>query len=121
MEELVSEVAELLGISVQEAINIYPMLRSQYIWYNILSGVVGWSILLVFILAFVIFISYTIRRDTDKHDWRSNEVTEEWIKIDKLFKIELSIFVLLVVIGIVGAMAIPFLAPDVIVIESLIG
>lgn len=35
MEELAVKIAELLDISVQGAIDLYPVIRSQYIWYSV--------------------------------------------------------------------------------------
>ena len=121
MEELASKIAEMLDISVQGAIDIYPVIRNQYIWYEILNGVGGWIMLLGIMLLIVIGITFAIRDDTRKFDWRTEEITEEWANIDKIFKIELSVFVLLVVIDIATSITLPFLAPDIMLIKDFLG
>ena len=120
MEELAIEIAETLDISVQGAIDMYPVIRSQYVWYQVLTNIPGWTVLLVFILVPLIVITFSIRGDTNKFGQRTEEVTEEWVNIDKILKIELSILALLVVIGIVADMVVPFLAPDIMLINDIL-
>lgn len=121
MEELAIKIAELLDISVQGAIDLYPVIREQYVWYRVLTGVGGWVMILGFIFSVSIGITYSIRRDTRKYAWRDDEVTEEWASIDRVFKVALSIFALLIVIGIATDILIPFLAPDIILIKDFLG
>lgn len=121
MEELAIKIAETLDISVQGAIDIYPVIRSQYIWYQILYNVSGFSIFLGLLTLILIGVTYVIRNDTDRFDWETKKITEEWTNIDKIFKIELSVFALLLVIGIVASITLPFLAPDIMLLKDFLG
>lgn len=121
MEELAIKIAETLDISVQAAIDMYPVIRSQYIWYQTLINVLGWALVLGFILMVLTGITFSIRDDTKKYDFHTEKITEEWANIDKTFKKELSVLALLVVIGIVASMIIPFLAPDIMLLKEFIG
>lgn len=121
MEELAIKIAEMLDISVQGAIDMYPVIRGQYIWYQMLTSVGSWSIILWFGSIIITGITWVIRNDTSKYDWRTEEITEEWADIDKIFKIALSAFVLFLVVAIATEMIVPFLAPDIMLIKNFLG
>ena len=121
MEELAIKIAELLDISVQAAIDMYPVIRNQYIWYRVLTNVNAWALILWFGSIIITGIAWIVRNDTTKLDWRTEEITEEWVDIDRTFKISLLVFVLSVVIAIVTDVIIPFLAPDIMLIENFLG
>lgn len=38
METLASEIAKILGITVEKAVELYPVIRGQMVWYNIISS-----------------------------------------------------------------------------------
>ena len=121
MEELAIKIAEVLDISVQGAIDIYPVIRGQYVWYQMLNSVGSWSIILWFGSIIVTAIAWIIRGDTNKYYWNTEEIREEWASIDKVFKIGLSAFALCLVIAIVTEMVVPFLAPDIMIIKNFLG
>ena len=121
MEELAIKIAEMLDISVQGAIDVYPVIRSQYIWYRVLTNVNAWALILWFGSTIVTGIAWIIRNDTTKYGLRTDEIAEEWVDIDKTFKISLLVLVLSVVIAIVTDMIIPFLAPDIMIIKNFLG
>lgn len=121
MEELAIKIAETLDISVKAAIDMYPVIRGQYIWYEALTSVGSWSIILWFGSIIITGIAWVIRSDTAKYDWRTEEITEDWVNIDKLFKIGLSMFVIFLVIAVVTELVVPFLAPDVMLIKNFLG
>ena len=121
MEELAIKIAEMLDISVQAAIDMYPVIRSQYIWYRVLTNVNAWALILWFGSIIITGIAWIVRNDTTKYDWRTEEINEEWVDIDKIFKIGLSVVVSSVVIAIVTDMIIPFLAPDIMIIKNFLG
>lgn len=122
MEELAVKIAELLDISVQGAIDLYPVIRSQYIWYSLCQNIGGWVMLLGVISLVSTVATFIIRKDTKIYSWRDREkINEEYTSIDKLFKISISIFILLTVIGIAMSAAIPFLAPDIVLIKDFLG
>lgn len=121
MEELAIKIAETLDISVQGAIDMYPVIRNQYIWYKILTDATSSLLLLGTFLMVLIGITFTLRKDIDKFDLETEEPTEKWKKIDRIFKIEIYVFVSSVVIGIVADTAISFLAPDIMLIKNFLG
>ena len=121
MEELAIKIAEMLDISVQGAIDIYPVIRGQYIWYEMLTTLEFWAMFLWFASIFAVGITWVIRNDEAKYDWTTEEITEEWANIDKIFKTALSSFVLLLVVAIAIEMIIPFLAPDIMIIKNFLG
>lgn len=120
MEELAIKLAETLDISVQAAIDMYPVIRSQYIWYETLSTVTVWSVILGLISTIAVGVTVVIRDDTSKYDWGSEEINEEWVDIDKAFKTALMALLIFVVIGIVASIVAPFLAPDIMIIKDFI-
>lgn len=121
MEELAIKLAETLDISVQAAIDMYPVIRSQYIWYETLSSVMVWSVILGLISMIAVGVTVVIRDDTNKYDWRSEEINEEWVDINKAFKTASLALVIFIVIGIVTSIIAPFLAPDIMIIRSFLG
>ena len=121
MEELAVKIAELLDISVQGAIDLYPVIRSQYIWYAILTSVTNWATVIGFVSLILTGVTLFIRFDLDKVNWRTEEINEDWVIVDKLFKKVLLVLMLSVVIGIVTSVIIPFLAPDIMIIKNFIG
>ena len=121
MEELALKIAETLDISVQAAIDMYPVIRGQYIWYEMLTSVGSWTVILWFGSIIATGITWVIRNDTSKYDWRTEEITEEWANIDKVFKVALSAFAILLVVAIVVEIVVPFLAPDIMIIKNFLG
>ena len=121
MEELAIKLAETLDISVQAAIDMYPVIRGQYIWYAILTSVTNWAILLGLGSLILTGVTLFIRFDLDKYNWRTEEINEDWVNIDKVFKKALMALVIFVVIGIVTSVIIPFLAPDIMIIKNFLG
>lgn len=121
MEELAIKIAETLDISVKAAIDMYPVIRGQYIWYETLNNVMIWSIILSFISIIAIGVTLVIRDETQKFDWTTEEITDEWVSIEKVFKKALMALVIFVVIGIVTSSVTPFLAPDVMLIKNFLG
>ena len=121
MEELAIKLAETLDISVQAAIDMYPVIRSQYIWYAILTSVTNWAATLGFVSLILTGVTLFIRFDLDKYNWRTEEINEDWVIVDKVFKKALLVLMLSVVIGIVTSVIIPFLAPDIMIITDFLG
>ena len=121
MEELAIKLAETLDISVKAAIDLYPVIRSQYIWYAILTSVTNWTAMLGFVSLILTGVTLFIRFDLDKYNWRTEEINEDWVIVDKVFKKALLVLMLSVVIGIVTSVIIPFLAPDIMIITDFLG
>ena len=121
MEELAIKIAEVLDISVQGAIDIYPVIRSQYMWYEALTTLCVWAVILGFISMLVIGVAGVIRDDTDKYYWNTEEIREEWASIDNVFKKAIWALLIFIVIGITTSIVAPFLAPDIMIIENFLG
>ena len=121
MEELAIKIAEMLDISVQGAIDIYPVIRSQYMWYEALTTLFVWAVILGFISMLVIGVTGVIRDDTDKYKWRNEEINEEWVSVDKVFKKAILALLIFIVIGITTSIVAPFLAPDIMIIKNFLG
>ena len=121
MEELAVKIAETLDISVQAAIDMYPVIRSQYIWYAILTSVTIWTTVIGFVSLILTGVTLFIRFDLDKVNWRTGEIEEDWAIADKVFKKVLLALILSAVVGIATSITIPFLAPDIMLIKDLIG
>ena len=121
MEELAIKVAEVLDISVQGAIDIYPVIRGQYIWYAILTSVTIWATVLGLGSLVLTGVTLFVRFDLDKYNYRTEEINEDWVNINKVFKKALMALVIFVIIGIVTSEIIPFLAPDIMIIKNFLG
>ena len=121
MEELASKIAETLDISVKAAIDMYPVIRGQFIWYETLHSVMIWSIILSFISIIAIGITIVIRDETQKYYYNTEEITKDWASIDKVFKKAMMALLVFIIIGIVANIVVPFLAPDVVLIKNFLG
>ena len=121
MEELAIKIAETLDISVQGAIDIYPVIRSQYMWYEALTTLCVWAVILGFISMLVIGVTGVIRDDTDKYYWDTEEIREEWASVDNVFKKAILALLIFIVIGITTSIVAPFLAPDIMIIKNFLG
>src|SRR5699024_11577522 len=86
MEELAIKIAETLDISVQGAIDMYPVIRSQYIWYAVLTSVTNWATVIGFVSLILTGVTLLIRFDLDKFNWRTGEIEVDWVIADKVFK-----------------------------------
>jgi hypothetical protein len=64
MEELAIKLAEMLEVTVESAMELYPLLRYQYIWYKVL-GFVATPFVLVAIASFVVAV-YSLLRILDR-------------------------------------------------------
>ena len=73
MEELAIKLSELLDITVESAIKLYPVLREQFIYYRALGFIRSISLLTAFVLFFYIAIIWLIEHgrldsDINKYD-----------------------------------------------------
>lgn len=121
MEVLASKIAELLDISVQGAIDLYPVIKSQYVWYRVLSGVSMWSAILGFVSLASMLIALAVEDETSKYVWDTEEISEEWKAINKVVVVSILAFVLFIIITITANLARPFLAPDILLIKDFLG
>lgn len=55
MEVLATKIAELLDVTIEQAVLLYPILRQQFIWYNVFR-VLKWAVIIpMLISAFIAF------------------------------------------------------------------
>ena len=120
MEELAIKIAETLDISVQAAIDMYPVIRSQYIRYAILTSVTNWATVIGFVSLILTGVTLFIMFDLDKVNCRTGEIEEDWAIADKVLKKVLLVLMLSAVVGIVTSVIIPFLAPDIMLINDIL-
>lgn len=121
MEELAIKLAETLDISVKAAIDLYPVIRSQYIWYETLESVISWALVIGFVSFILTGVTLFIRFDLDKYDWRTEEINEDWVIVDKVFKKAVLVLMVSVVIAVAVEIIAPFLAPDIMIIKNFLG
>lgn len=118
MEELAIKMAEYLEISVETAIELYPVLRSQFMVYMVLDRIGN----VVFTLSVLTFIATVIigmiMLFLYAYAWDSEE--EEAVKSLglKIFKIAGPTFVVLQVVYILIMVIGVIFAPDVVMIRS---
>lgn len=117
MNELASKLAELLDITVKQAIELYPVLRTQYIWYVILENIIITAGLVMTIIGIFIFILATVWIVGILPD--SLESDEE--KTKKLFVLLLKILAASVVIVILGSVSSAVVASDLRFILRVLG
>lgn len=76
MEVLANELAKLLNTTVEKAIEFYPVLKQQFVWYNII-GSVGFIFSAMFLtslfLAMVLGFIYLFNMEYINSDSRRNE------------------------------------------------
>lgn len=102
MNELAVKLAELLDMTVQQAVKLYPVLRGQYIWYSISTYIETFGSLLTVI--FGVGITTTAILWWIEKDWLEED------KRDKAFKFmkwcALGLLVGFIVIGIANVMSV---------------
>lgn len=106
--EIVNKIAEWLQISVEKAIELYPQLRAEAVWYRAMTNL---SYLLAISLAFSLGITFMVWMDWD--DYRE----EQYKKRFKMFLrlsgvIGLLIFLILTVS--------PFLYPNIVFFKQFV-
>ncbi|WP_373786871.1 hypothetical protein, partial [Jeotgalibaca porci] len=79
-----------------------------------------WAMLLMFVSIMLTGVTLFIRFDLDKYNWRTEEINEDWVAVDKVFKKAFLLLLLSVVVAITTDMIIPFLAPDIMIIKNFL-
>lgn len=108
MNELAGKLAELLDITVKQAIELYPVLRTQYVWYVILENIIITAGLVMTIIGIFIFIfaaGWIVGVLPD-----SLESDEE--KTKRLFVVLLKVLAASVIIVVLGSVSSAIVAPD---------
>lgn len=111
MNELALKLSELLEISVDSAIKLYPLLRKQYLFYELLSlvilvvGVFFILTLFVFFLSSIFYFNTYIDDDFDKNDVIIK-------KLLKILKVSLKTTVILALIIVITQTLLLLMTPD---------
>lgn len=107
--EIINKIAEWLQISVEKAIELYPQLRTEAVWYTVGENL--WKLLLytISLLVVITFINWLMYLD-DKRDETKEKRYKRW-----LIALIVSTF-LFYILNIVA----PFLYPNIVIIRQFI-
>lgn len=108
MDNIMNKIAEWLQISVEKAIELYPQLRTEAVWYTVTQSlfyILVTSIVVSLIVTSVCFIP-TIEFSSDEDIKRHR----------KWFKISIYLVVALAFLNIVS----PFLYPNIVILKQFI-
>ena len=115
METLALQLSELLGVTIDKAIELYPVLRSQYIWYDIFTnfkftvGVLNiFSITMGIIFGIIMLFNVDFEGEVKPYMW-------------KLIRYTLIVIAILSISTIILTILIPVLAPDIVFIQGIKG
>lgn len=91
MDNLLNKFAELLNITIDKAIELYPMFRKQFVIYNVLDMLHSLSVLSLGILVFLLIMVVVFWLPEENDDDLICKVTK---KIFKAFIINLTILII---------------------------
>lgn len=111
MEILATELAKLLNIGVDKATELYPILRTQYVFYSILSNIQDIAAMVGIILTLFAGVFYFCTLMDD--------VNDDIIKIRKFLLGALITEIVLIVIGVIAFSFKIYLAPDISLLLNL--
>lgn len=106
--DILSKIADLLQISIDKAIELYPQLRTEAVWYNVtinLLYVLGAALTISLV---AVFISYLESYGSGAE--RNKKICKRFIQ----FSVALGILILLI------AIVSPFLFPDIVFFNQFI-
>lgn len=118
MEVLAEKIAELLGITIESAVELYPYLRDQYVLYEVLESSKSLFMILLFlsVISTVLMVIFLFMEEVDFSEPDAEE--RMFIKITKNCAI-VAITFLVIVMGVNIAQAV--IAPDIMMIQELLG
>lgn len=124
MEVLANELAKLLNITVEKALELYPVLKQQFMWYNIISSVsfiFGAMFWVSLVIAMLSGISYLCNLEYIDSDSRYNEAEKKLaISCKKIYQQSLKVFIV-GILGISIASILKYLlSPDFMIIKEFI-
>jgi len=97
MEQLAVKIAELLDITLEAAIELYPVLRGQYIWYVIFGNVITFG-MVALVLSLCIFLIVGFLYSLGKKDAYSESDKKTVETFRKITKTALVVMISCVVI-----------------------
>lgn len=114
MNELAGKLADLLDVTTKAAIDLYPVMREQFLWYGALDSIKAIVVvLLVITLPTAIFIALylSIEEAWGFEDWKNNWKSGKWLVIAPV-----TVMVVLSIIDIVSYIT----APDIMIVMELL-
>lgn len=114
MNELASKLADILDVTTKAALDLYPVIRDQFVWYGALGSIknVFFTLFVVSLFAGAMIAMFlSIEECWELEDWKRNRKAAKWI----IFTPVLSLIIILV-INILSY----FLAPDIMIVMELL-
>lgn len=112
--DILSKIADLLKVSVEKVIELYPQLRTEAVFYsltqNILGGLLGLATIIIFFM-FIDFMNYSMGSS-----WDGSVKKDAGKRLKVLTKFLIVIGVLTMIILVVS----PFLYPDIVFFQQFI-
>ena len=115
MDNIMNKIAEWLQISVEKAIELYPQLRTEAVWYSVMNNVSTIIVCLgvgIIIFMFVDYMNYTM--DSYRNEVEVKKSAGRRLKT--LVKFLMVLVALLLVLSIVS----PFLYPNIVFFNQFI-
>ena len=109
MDNIMNKIAEWLQVSVEKAIELYPQLRTEAVWYTVGDNL--WKLLFytISLLVIITFINWLTWLD-DKRDETKEKRYKNWFKV--LIVSTFLFYILNIVL--------PFLYPNIVIIRQFI-
>jgi hypothetical protein len=82
MEILATKIAELLDVTIEQAVLLYPILRQQFIWYKILASLQ--VILVIPIVSLGMFTIISIIDYSNLQERLNNRLYRDEVEVNKL-------------------------------------
>lgn len=115
MDNIMNKIAEWLQISVEKAIELYPQLRMEAVWYSVMNNVSTIIVCLgvgIIIFMFVDYMNYTM--DSYRNEVEVKKSAGRRLKT--LVKFLMVLVALLLVLSIVS----PFLYPNIVFFNQFV-
>lgn len=115
MDNIMNKIAEWLQISVEKAIELYPQLRMEAVWYTVAQNVGAILIFLGFgtiCFMFVDFVNYSMSSSRDEVEIKKSAGE----RLKKFAKFILALVALLLLLNIVF----PFLYPNIVFFKQFV-
>ena len=112
--DILSKIADLLQVSVEKAIELYPQLRTEAVFYSVTQNVLGGLLLLgvvALVFMFVDYMSYSMASS-----WDGSVKKDAGKRLKMLTKLLIVVGVLTLIILVVS----PFLYPDIVFFQQFI-
>nr|DAM49665.1 MAG TPA: hypothetical protein [Caudoviricetes sp.] len=113
--EIINKIAEWLQISVEKAVELYPQLRMETVWYSVMNNVstiLLCSGVVIIIFMFVDYMNYTMCSYKDEVEIKKSASE----RLKQFAKFLMVLVALLLVLSIVS----PFLYPNIVFFKQFV-